>query len=396
MNLLSGVEQDFHHPPKSPGAYEWWHFDGTDDNNGLSFSAQFYSGHLLSPYYQEKLAAYWKDSRSPLVSDSKSAPPNPPPVSPPAFSAPNGPNPLDYNGVIFRLFHKGDLAGEFLQEFASGMLKASDQQPAVLMGSNRFNWDPDGNPPSYGLTLQGAVKGGRQSIRARFFFTPEKFSMPSHPSSETFPTHTWILAAPRCRVEGTVQWCNAEGEVKKEAAFVGKGYHDHHFGSVPPVQFIKSWHWGRVFMGEETLVYSLQIPMDEKDAPYGLLLNGDKAEFQVWEVAFKLSKNRRNFFWLPYQKNLEFTDSQSLRIGHRQILSDGPVALTFEDEVQWTANGKILKNLGLSYYLYTPRLSSPFFFPMLKGKTTIFIQSPGDLPANLPPDPGDVSTTRPA
>ncbi len=56
------------------------------------------------------------------------------------------------------------------------------------------------------------------------------------------------------------------GNVKKEN-FVGKGYHDHHFGSVPLGQFVKAWHWGRAFLGEETLVYSLQVPPMRKNPP---------------------------------------------------------------------------------------------------------------------------------
>ncbi|HEY5038371.1 MAG TPA: hypothetical protein VIJ93_04785, partial [bacterium] len=195
MNLLSGIEQDFHRPQKNPGAYEWWHFDGTDDNKSLSFSTQFYAGHLLSPFYQEKLATYWKEAKSPLVTNTKV----------------DVPNPLDFCGVIFRLFHKGRLAGEFLQEFDHDMLRASDSQPAVLLGSNRFNWDPAGNPPSYTLTLQGPLQTNGKSLRARLFFTPERISLPAPQSSEDLPTHTWILAAPRCHVEGTIEWCDAEG-----------------------------------------------------------------------------------------------------------------------------------------------------------------------------------------
>lgn len=380
MNLLSGVEQDFHRPQKTPGAYEWWHFDGTDDTSGISFSAQFYAGHLLSPYYQEKLAAYWKEAKSPMVSGKA-------PLADP-------PNPLDHTGVIFRIFHKGALLDEFLQEFDPGMLKASERDPAVLLGSNRFNWDPAGDPASYTVTLQGQVKGGRQSLRARLFFTPQKFSFPLPQRSETLPTHTWILAAPLCHVEGTLEWCDSEGNVKKELTFVGKGYHDHHFGSVPLGQFVKAWHWGRAFGGDETLVYSVRIPMDEKEPPEGFLLTLSPSGAEAWSVSYRLSQNRRNFFWLPYQKNLAFTDVQSLRIGHQQVLSDGPVSLIFEDRVQWLKNGKILKGSGMSNYLYTPRLSSRFFFPMLKAKTVKVIKPLMGHPGDNDKPGGDVFTDR--
>jgi carotenoid 1,2-hydratase len=379
MNLLSGVEQDFHRPQRTPGAYEWWHFDGTDDTSGLCFSAQFYAGHLLSPYYQESLARYWKETRSPLVAGG--GPPRPP-------------NPLDYTGVAFRVFKGGDLLGEFLQEFDPGMLKASEREPALLLGSNRFNWIPDGDPPSYALTLQGKVERGL-SLRARLFFTPRELEVPLPPASETLPSHTWVLAAPLCHVEGTFEWCDAEGAVKKERKFVGRGYHDHHYGSVPLDRFVSAWHWGRAFLGEETLVYSMRLPRDEKEPPEGFLLAGSPSGTKARRVSFGLSQARRNFFWVPYHKGLGSTDVQDLRISHRRVLSDGPVSLLFGDEVEWAGNGPALKGGGMSNYLYTPRLSSRFFFPMLKGKTVKVARAALSGPGTLDQPGGDVFTDRP-
>src|SRR5258708_2838201 len=103
MNLLSGVDQDHHRQQTSPGAYEWWHFDGTDEKTGYSFSIQFFAGNLFSAYYQNNLKTYWQKTKSPFVEDSQtetppalsdrreSNGPNPHAVSPP--------NPLDYSGV---------------------------------------------------------------------------------------------------------------------------------------------------------------------------------------------------------------------------------------------------------------------------------------------------------
>ncbi len=380
MNLLSGVNQDFHRPQQAPGAYEWWHFDGTDDKNGYAFSIQFHAGNLFSAYYQDNLKTYWQKTKSPLIDPSLQ---------------PTPPNPLDYCGVALRIFHKGRMIGEAFQEFPIKFLKASDKHGAVLLGPNRFNWDERGDPPSYVLTAQAPLRGGQKLLRTRLFFTPLMEKFPDLPQPEIHSTHTWVLAAPLCHVEGTLEWCNAEGEVEKEQAFVGKGYHDHHFGSVPLDRFVKTWHWGRAFLGDETLVYSFQIPTDPQEPNEGLLLTGKGGETNIWKVAFGLSQNRRNFFWLPYQKNLEFTDADSLKINHRQILSDGPASLIFEDEVQWTKNFETLKGSGMSNYLYTPRLSSRFFFPMLKGKTSVFIQKE-DAPTPPTNNSGDVTTTRPA
>jgi len=381
MNLLSGTDQDFHRPQKSPGAYEWWHFDGEDGKTGISFSIQFFAGNLFSAYYQDNLKTYWEKTKSPLVTSEA--------------SAPNTPNPLDFCGVAFRIFHKDRLIGEALQEFSSSFLKASDRHGAVLLGPNRFNWDAKSDPPSYIVTVQAPLRGGKKLLRARLFFTPLNNPIANLPQPETPSTHTWILAAPHCHVEGTFQWVNAEGESEKEQAFVGQGYQDHHFGSVPLDRFVKTWHWGRAFLGNETLVYSVQIPVDPAEPLEGLLFITSQKETLAWKTAWTLAKKRRNFFLQPYQKELGATDTHFLRINHEEILSDGPASLIFKDHVEWSKEGKTLTGPGMSNYLFTPRLSSRFFFPMLKGKTTVLTQKEEAELSNLNQPDGDVFTDRP-
>ena len=378
MNLLSGVHQDFHRPLNTPGAYEWWHFDGTDDKSGYSFIIQFHAGNLFSAYYQDSLKIYWEKTKSPLVNPTL---------------VPDAPNPLDYCGVSFRLFHKGRMVVESLQEFSPKSLKASDKHGAVLLGPNRFNWDERGDPPSYVLTVQAPLRGGKTTLRARLFFTPLLKENPILPQPEIPSTHTWILAAPVCHVEGTLEWVNREGEAKKEVAFLGKGYHDHHFGTVPLDRFIKAWHWGRAFIKDQTIVYSLQIPMEETENPTSFVwVNGPRVKGVV-NIPLRPSLSKKNFFWLPYLSKLNFHNDHNLYIHHRERLSDGPVSLVFKDYVQWEPDGKErYQGEGMSNYLYTPRLSSRLFFPFLKAKSLI-IKAPEDV--ELPPPTDDVSTTRP-
>ena len=386
MNLLSGVTQDFHRPQKSPGSYEWWHFDGTDDQSGLSFSLQFYAGNLFSAYYQDNLKTYWQKTKSPLVADS------------PVTTESLAPNPLDYCGVAFRIFRNDNLVGESLQEFSSQFLKASDHHGAVKLGPSRFNWDENGNPASYVITVQSPLQGRKGYLRARLFFTPLLKEIPSLPPPEIPSTHTWVLAAPLCHVEGTLQWCNPLGEVEKEEGFIGKGFHDHHWGSVPLDRFIKSWHWGRAFIGDKTLIYSVRTPINknEKTECILLVLKKEKVETISRTTLALIHNGRHNFFWLPYEKRLVLNDSHSLKINHADIMSDGPVSLVFRDQIELKSSEEFLKGFGISHYLYTPRLSSRFFFPMLKARTTVYTQ-PDELAAGSINQPGgDVFTDRSA
>jgi hypothetical protein len=137
-------------------------------------------------------------------------------------------------------------------------------------------------------------------------------------------------------------------------------------------------------LGNETLVYSVQIPAGKNEQPAGFLLTAGLSDSRTWQVSYRLAKKWRNIFWLPFHKNLEFTDAQVLQIHHHRTLSGGPVSLFWEDRVRWVKEGKTLEGHGLSTYLYTPRLSNPFFFPMLKAKTIRLVK-----PAPGPPDSRD-------
>jgi carotenoid 1,2-hydratase len=377
MNLLSGVDQDFHRPQTSPGGYEWWYFDGTDEKSGLSFTLRFSAGDLFSAYYQDNLKTYWQRTKSPLA-------------EPNAF-APAPPNPLDHCGVSFQVFQQGHLIGGTTQEFTSVFLKASDQQGAVLLGPNRFNWDA-GDPPSYVITVQSPLGSSNAVLRARLFFTPLTGPLGPLPQPEFTSTHNWVLAAPLCHVEGTLQWCDRAGEVKKEMGFVGKGYHDHHFGSVPLERFVESWHRGRAFLGEKTLVYSAQTFADKNESPEGILyvFQGNKLEKIERGLKVRPIKRSRNFFWLPYVKELTF-GKDLLKVRHEGILDNGPVHLTLQDQI--TLNGNV-QGSGLSNFLYTPRLSKALFFPMIKGQTVRYTRK-ASLDATPPDKSGGVSIERP-
>lgn len=388
MNLLSGVNQDFHRPQKSPGSYEWWHFDGTDDQTGLSFSLQFYAGNLFSAYYQNNLKTYWQKTKSPFADGSVNK----------SFLDAAPPNPLDYCGVTFRVFRNDNLVEESFQEFSGMFLKASDRHGAVKLGPSRFNWDEGGNPPSYVITVQSPLHRKKGYLRTRLFFTPLLKNLPNLPPPEIPSTHTWVLAAPLCHVEGTFQWCDMFGDVEKEEGFIGKGYHDHHWGSVPLNRFIKSWHWGRAFIGDKTFIYSIQTPIAESEKTESILLvlNKEKIETISRMSEIQFNRRRHNFFCLPYEGNLSFNSPDRLKINHKRILSDGPVSLIFQDQIELKTSEKTLKGSGLSSYLYTPRLSGKFFFPMLKAKATVYIQ-PDDFPTDSVNQPGgDVFTDRSA
>lgn len=376
MNLLSSVEQDFHRPQKSPGAYEWWHFDGQDDHSGYSFSAQFYAGNPLSPYYQQALRRYLKETRSPLVGASANTPPQA----------------SDFCGVVFRVFPKSGRGDEFVQEFTPGQLKASEEQAAVLLGPNRFLWDASGDPPGYAMTLQGKISKGR-SLRARLFFIPERTPTLPVQAFGTLPSHTWILAAPRCRTEGAIQWCDDQGNVSAQMPWAGTGYHDHHFGTVPLDRFLKNWHWGHALLGSKTILYSRQEPLAADEKPQGLWMALDKNEFKVRDAAFQVSRKRWSSFFLPYAQQLEFGNLDAFQVRHENILSDHPFALTLRDRIAWRGDGARLQGFGFSTVLYPPRFSNRFFYPLLKGMAQVL--SKPDDPSGASPPTDDVSTQRP-
>lgn len=66
----------------------------------------------------------------------------------------------------------------------------------------------------------------------------------------------WTIAQPRAAVTGTLTLNGKEIPVK------GSGYHDHNWGNIALSKMYNYWYWGRIFLPNETFVYSVGEMVD--------------------------------------------------------------------------------------------------------------------------------------
>ncbi|MEV5647981.1 lipocalin-like domain-containing protein [Nocardia sp. NPDC052254] len=60
----------------------------------------------------------------------------------------------------------------------------------------------------------------------------------------------WVVGAPRARVSGTVTIDGVRSEV------TGRGYADHNWGVGDMRKIIERWHWGRLYVGDYSLLFA--------------------------------------------------------------------------------------------------------------------------------------------
>ena len=211
------------HRVRSPGGYEWWHFDTVTDDGGTGVSAFLFAA---MPHHVQMLAKYRRYARRPTQNEP--------------------PRPADYAQATVRLYRDSVAL--------STHHRVAPFEPAATgiggnIGEDSFSIAHDGT-----ITL---------SIGDRSKFAVElQFTSPQIPAIEfeLFSGHHWVLPTPRCEVRGTI-WT-----AQNASPFIATGYLDHYWGLRPPAVDIDQWLGGRVMLDDTVLLFhmlSLKGPQHE-------------------------------------------------------------------------------------------------------------------------------------
>ena len=86
-------------------------------------------------------------------------------------------------------------------------------------------------------------------------------------------SHSWLPAAPFCRVSGQITLREAHNSGAETIHFEGTGYHDHNWGRLPFDEAIRDWYWARAALGgtRAAVLYHVR-PRGRGDATTHLLL----------------------------------------------------------------------------------------------------------------------------
>lgn len=202
--------------PARPGAYQWWYFDATSDDEAHSLVVIVFVGSVFSPWYFARLA-------------------NGERARPSEHCAINVALTSKRTGASRWIFSEYDrFDGDLSRGLTIGKSSLAKRSDGV------YELSLEDKPPAYGLPL---------GVKGRVRFTSD--GPTAVPSEGPFVldragAHRWAPVAPRCRVDVDLSAPNLR--------FSGDGYHDINHGDEPLSQAFVRWHWARSHERDRTRI----------------------------------------------------------------------------------------------------------------------------------------------
>ena len=209
---------DASHSVLAPGGYERWYFDAESNDGRLLLVAIFAQGspdHPDHPQYLRQHAAY-------LRRPTRRRPPVP----------------ADFACVSFALYDRTRPVVQYVRPVPRDSFHAPGDRLELMA-------PPDSITTEAGGFVRLRVGGADLLFRPSSHDPPRK-TIPLGPPP-VWPHHRTALLQPYASVEGTV---GVNGG--KPLEFLGRGFHDHHFGDRPMCHWLRC----RVVGGERAVVFS--------------------------------------------------------------------------------------------------------------------------------------------
>ncbi len=192
-----------------------------------------------------------------------------------------------------------------------------------------------------------------------------------HKLNPQLNTHV-VFASPRVQGRGTIVLKGTHEEI------TGEGYHDHPWGSAQLLMTHGTWHWGRLFTDQVSIMFAQVWP---STAFYGSLkfcFIGTMGQVKPQLLdAFKItpsywSKIKKLGLKFPHQISLESEDHLfSLQTRSEKILLEVPVYVRSQVSFDYSSNGGSEHGNGTGWveYFHCPRALKNFFIMMNKRAT---------------------------
>jgi carotenoid 1,2-hydratase len=283
MNIFIGKEHDRLHTMESSGSYEWWYFDAESDNGDWVITVIYFVGIPMSPYYINEYLA----GKECLATN--------------------------HTGIVVSVYHRGKRVGySFIHGDSTQLsyVQKANHTYTLNIGLSQLTFDDN----EYNLNIDTSSETWEhQSLQCKFSFKPN-YSLPEKSVNSNAPTtngesaHTWVLVAPDCNVEGEIHLTEYNSEVMK-IPFRGRGYHDHNFGLRPLHKDWNEWYWGRIYMGNISVIFYItpqsklnKLPNTENVQTIIVCQDGQSEIYSITSSTF--DKVSVNLFGLKHYKKL--------------------------------------------------------------------------------------------
>ena len=352
MIVLPPSEDRFHHLKES-GSYEWTYFDGLSEDGEHGFTAIWFRGIPMSPYYTATIDRNLGAAQ-----------------------------PERYCAFAFGLYHRGTRIASGLEEGLEEHFFGDQSSPDVRFAENSLH----SAEHSDGTTGYRAKIDIRRPLLAGRILGEIEFRFPKHdpiPGAQPYKPeagrHFWVPAAPNGSFSAALDLVRT-GTSARKYRFKGRAYHDRNFGSEPLHHLNLHWNWGRVHFDSKAFVFfDIHARQNQQNADFAhfkqlLVFENGKVIDSVNTVDVETHEMRNHWSTLPYPSAFYSGKSDTgptFRAETVHLLDSGPfyhrMASRFNVQAVQGGEGQYSgTGLGITEYLRPSRLGVSVFRPFVK------------------------------
>ena len=320
----------------TPGAYEWWYFDAVSGSGDWALTCIWFLGSPFSPYYRFAVQGQPAD-------------------------------PYSHNALFFALYHHGRLHAYHFTRFPLAQIRAAETLPLCLeFGPNTLNMTA---PGTWRLDIADENGNGRH-LAASLTFSAPPLAAAAAENSALDGDHSWLPAAPFCRVSGGITLREAHNPGCERIEFAGTGYHDHNWGRLPFDAALRDWFWARAALGGERSVILYHVrPHRGPAVSHLLLFDAGRLAFHDAQAQVTLDKPVWNGFGTRYFSRLSACGGELCAVfqfGKR--LDSSPFYIRALCTVEATQAGETETGRGIGEYLRPRPLSHLLVASAMKAR----------------------------
>lgn len=339
MHIKAGFADAGWHDLKESAAYEWWYLDAISSDGRTAVVFIWFAGLPFSP---DALTNHERGRSS---------------------------RALDHVAMFTAVYVDGKQIAYALNRHDKSTFEAERDALRVRVGPNVLE-PSSGNGFTARIDAPMLFGGGR--LVGEFELLPVVTADGVFPEGGTELDHLWNPLAPACSVSGSLRLTGRDGSEGWSTAFEGVGYLDHNYGRRPLTEGIRRWSWGRAHLGDTTLVFYQNEPMDGLvEAVLGVVDSGENVPCS--DVRFTTSEWRRRILCPRFPDVMRVEGMREgapvrMEARRRHIVDWGPFYMRFLSDVTANVGGRELSGFGITEYLDPRGLRARWLRPLIKTR----------------------------
>ena len=355
MQILFDHKQDVRSRKFRPGAYEWWYFDGVDNEGVYSFVVIFYEGNPFSTRYIRRLQN--RNRTDNLYAE-------------------------EHPAVSISIYENRKPVYYSFSEFDKQNCFFDDLSPRLKVGGHTMESDLGPDRIRYRLNLEEELPSGDRLHGIITFDGP--VTDPARPEGEqSFEEegHLWNLVQPRSTFQAELT-VSTRIDSERSISFEGMGYHDHNKGLEPMRNEFNEWYWGRFHFEMGTLVYYLMDQAETEQQGAWLIGPQNGRILDRYEDIELLDFGWNKFGMRSARKIMLSNERTHITVQQTGILDDGPFYQRFSSDSFINIPERDIMQVsgGISEYIRPDRIYWRIFWPFLNmrirytGETPHWVQ----------------------